>query len=424
MKILKIIIFFFLFFKVQAQNKFVLLDTLDSQKFKSELLEFYQTKFNNFNSKLNLNSQSKIYKNVYLEHQNEFLEKIKLNNFVSDKNINSYLQKLVEEILGKNKVDKNDYKILISKDSEINAYNTGDGSVIVNYGLFTVLESEDELVFVLCHEISHQQLQHVRKEIELFVKQSTSDEIINKTKEIKKLKFNKASAANSLLMKLNYKNYYQRRKKEIEADSLGFIYYKNTNRELRNTISLLQKLDVSNSEKDSLTIQNYKDIFETDLFKLKNKYFEMEKSIFNKYDYKPSYDIDSLKTHPDCATRIKKLEKLISKQLSKVDSTDNFSEIKKNASNQNLINLYLNKEYGICLYQTLKKFINNKENLFYRELIYLNLVEIQKSKLNQTTSKYIPQIDNINNSVSLNRFITFINNIRVHDLEIIISQYK
>lgn len=424
MKILKIILFFFLFFKAQSQNKFVLLDTLDSQKFKSELLEFYQLKFNNFNSKLNLNSQSKLYKNVYLEHQNEFLEKIKLNNFVTDKPINSYLQKLVEEILDKNKINKTDFKVLISKDSEINAYNTGDGSLIVNYGLFTILEDEDELVFVLCHEISHQQLQHVRKEVEHFVKQSTSDEILNKTREIKKLKFNKASAANSLLMKLNYKNYYQRRKKEIEADSLGFIYYKNTNRDLRKTISLLEKLNVSNSEKDSLTIQNYKDFFETNLFKLKNKYFEIEKSIFNKYDYKPSYEIDSLKTHPDCATRILKLEKLISKQVIKSNSTDNFSEIKRNSMNQNLINLYMSQEYGICLYETLKKFKTNRDNLFYKELIYLNLLEIQKSKLNQTTSKYLPQIDNIYNSISLNRFITFINNIRVTDLDILISRYK
>lgn len=424
MKILKLFFFYFLFFKAQSQDKFVSLDTLDSQKFKSELLEFYQLKFDDFNSKINLNSQSKLYKNVYLEHQNEFLEKIKLNNFVTDKHINSYLQKLLEEILNKNKIDKNEYKILASKDSEINAYNTGDGSLIVNYGLFTVIENEDELVFVLCHEISHQQLQHVRKEIESFVKQSTSEEILNKTKEIKKLKFNKTRAANSLLMKLNYKNYYQRRKKEIEADSLGFLYYRNTNRDLKKTISLLEKLNVSNSEKDSLTIQNYKDFFETDDLKLKNKYFDIEKSIFNKYDYKPSYEIDSLKTHPDCATRILKLEKLISTQISKSDSSDNFSEIKRNSINQNLINLYLSEEYGICLYETLKKLITNRDNLFYKELIYLNLVEIKKSKLNQTTSKYIPQIDYVYNSISLNRFINFINNIRVIDLDIIISQYK
>lgn len=425
MKFLNFCFFIIITCSSLAQDKKQLLDTSNSDSFKIELLEFYKSKYATFNKNLSLNlaEKSKLSKAIYLEYQEEFLEKINNNTFISDKSLNDYFQKLIFEILDKNKLNKKDYKILISKDSEINAYNCGDGTIVVNYGLLTVLDNEDELVFVLCHEISHQELQHVKKEVDNFVNLNTSEEIINKTKEIKKLKYNRTRAANSFLLKLNYKNYAQRRKKEIQADSLGFSFYSNTNRDLNNSLSLLKKLDESNNDKDSLEIEDYRILFESESFKLKNKYFEIEKSIFNKYDYKPVYQVDSLKTHPDCLTRIKKIEKLIINKNFKSSNSELFVDIKKNANYQNLYNLYLSGEFGICLYESLKKYkINN--DLFYKDLIFLNLVEIQKAKQNQTLSKHFPQVDYVYNSKSLNRYINLINNLKSSDLEILIQKFK
>lgn len=425
MKILNLFFFIIITYSSLAQDKKEVLDISNSDSFKFELLEFYKSKYATFNKNLSLNSveKSKLSKAIYLEYQEEFLEKIYNNTFISDKNLNDYFQKLIFEILDINKLNKKEYKILISKDHEINAYNCGDGTIVVNYGLLTILDNEDELVFVLCHEISHQELQHVKKEIDNFVSLHTSEEIIDKTKEIKKLKYNRTRAANTFLLKLNYKNYAQRRKKEIQADSLGFSFYSRTNRDLNNPLSLLKKLDESNNEKDSLVIQDYRILFETESFKLKNKYFEVEKSIFNKYDYKPAYQIDSLKTHPDCSTRIRKIEKFITNRNFKSSSSERFFEIKKNVSYQNLYNLYLSGEFGICLYESLKKFkINN--DVFYKDLIFLNLVEIQKAKENQTLSKHVPQIDYVYNSASLNRFINLMNNLKSSDIEILIQKFK
>lgn len=411
--------------KIYSQENFIKLDTLNAQKFKLSLLNFYETKFTDFNSKLTTlyPSQFKQYKNLYTEFQSEFLEKINSDNFIADSKINNYLQNLLLEIINANNLN-NFYKILVSNDSEVNAYNTGDGTIVVNYGLFTKLENEDELIFVLCHEIGHQELLHVSREVENIIKQINSEQIILATKEVKKQKYNRASMANSILTKLNYKNYFLRRKKETEADSLGLAYYKSTKRELKNTISLLEKLNSSNFEKDSVTEKDYKEIFEKEKFKIKNKYFENEETLFSKYNYTPFYEVDSLKTHPDCKTRIIKLQKYITINEGIKKGNDFFYEIKSNSLKQNLINLYISKEYGISLYETLKLLKNNKEDFFLKELIYLNLQKIYFSKLNFTSSKYIPPIDNIYNSKSLNRFINFINNIKNSDLELLINQFK
>ncbi|GAA4760255.1 MULTISPECIES: M48 family metalloprotease [Flavobacterium] len=425
MKILNILFLIVFSLKCFGQERIELLDTINSNSFKHELSEFYKLKYTTFNESLDVNSvnKSKLSKNIYLEYQKEFLEKIGNNNFISDKNLNDYAQKLLFEILDINKLAKKDYRVLVSNDSEKNAYNTGDGTIVVNYGLFTVLDNEDELVFVLCHEIGHQVLQHVKKEVDNFVSLNTSEEIINKTKEIKNLKYNRSKAANTFLLKLNYKNYFHRRKKEIEADSLGFHFYSKTKRDLNNSISLLNKLDDSNKEMDSLTVRDYKTLFETETYKIKNKYFEVEESIFKKYDYKPAYQIDSLKTHPDCLYRIKNLQKFINNQNIKAIDSSKFIELKKKANYQNLYNLYVRGEFGICLYESLKEY-KKTSSKFYKDLIFLNLIEIQKAKRNQTISKYIPQMDLVYNSPSLNRFINIINNLKNTDLEIIIQKFK
>lgn len=417
--------FIFTSLSVFCQDRFLPLDTISSNEFHIKLFEEYKSKYDRFNKNLDLinTNQKKIIEEIYIENQKDFLENIKGHNFISDKNINSYLQELIIEILSKNNIDSEKYKILLSKDSEINALNIGDGTIIINYGLFLEVENEDELVFVISHEIGHQYLNHVKNEIENFAKQSTSEEIIQKTNEIRKQKYNKATLANNLLKNIKYKNYSERRKKEIEADSIGLNLYKKTLRNPLYAISLLNKLDKSNKEQDSLTIQDYKLCFEKNEFKLKTKYFESEQSLFQKYDTKNNFNIDSLKTHPDCTTRIELLKKHIVTNGQQTNSSF-FLGIKKNCVYQNLINLYSNQNYGTCLYESLKLYKLDKNNQDLKTIIFLTLDKISKSKSNYTISKYMPSLDNKNNSQSLNRFINFINNIKMSDLEILVNQFK
>jgi Zn-dependent protease with chaperone function len=409
-----------------GQTNFVSIDT-SSVACKNDLSAEYTKKHEVANKNLSTSSSSKVQvlKEIYSETQASFIDLINNNNFVCDSKINSYLQSLLTDILIKNSLNPSEYKILLSKDSEANAYNVGDGTVVINYGLFLIVDNEDELVFVISHEIGHQHLNHVKTQIESFADISTSKEIIAKTKEIQKQKFGKASRANNLLRKIKYENYANRRKKEIEADSLGFHFYKNTKRSPNAPISLLEKLDKSDAENDTLSVEEYKFIFEKNGLKLKDKYFQAEESLFKVYDFKRNYNIDSLKTHPDCSTRIQLIKEFIDKKDNEKGSqTDTFSEIKKHSSYQNLINLFSEKEYGISLYETLKLYKKDKENPFYKELIYQNIRNLYKARMNYTINRYVPAYDVKNNSTSLNRFITFINNIKASDLELILTHFK
>lgn len=421
-----IIIFFVNCYNSLAQQNFINIDTVSSTC-KDVLVKEYKEKFKHINQDISgKNSKERnIIKELYNGIQEDFLGKINNNEFICNNNLVSYLKGLMDEILSKNNIKVEDYKILLSKDSEINAYSTGDGTIVVNYGLFLTVENEDELVSVISHELGHQFLNHMKKQIDAFAQLSTSEEIIAKTKEIKRQKFGKATKANDLIRNILYQNYEKRRKKEIEADSIGFAFYRKTLRNPKAPIHILEKLSNSDIESDSLVVADYKFIFEKNGFIVKQKYFEEEKSLFSKYDKDKRINNDSLKSHPDCETRIKIIEKQSVKSNNEPASNSRiFNEIKRNCNYQNLYNLYSSEKYGLSLYEALKLYKKNSNDSILRNIIYLNLVKIHESRLNYTITRYVPYHDNLYNSASLNRFVSYFNNIKITDFEIIISNFK
>lgn len=427
MRIVLLFLFLIKSFFVLGQLNAVSIDSTSAILCKNNLSNEFKTKFEIINKNTNYfnNAERNIIKEICSNSQNEFLDRIKSNDFLCSNTETIYLQKLLNEILTKNKINASDYKILLSKDSEVNAANLGNCIVIINYGMFLTVENEDELMFVISHEVGHQCLNHVKQSIENYAKLSTSKEIVDKTKAIQRQKFGKATKANDLLKNLIYQNYNQRRKKEIAADSLGLSLYLKTLRNPKAAVTILEKLNISDKEKDSLSIADYKSIFEKDQFKIKERYFTTEESLFSKYDTEKKIEVDSLKSHPACSKRIELINKYFNNNFKGNDiKSSEFDQIKKQSISQNLLNLFSEKRFGESLYETLKLYNNDKENKFYKNLIFSCLVQIQKSRANYTINRYIPSYDVKNNTESMNRFITFINNIKTTDLDIITNNFK
>ena len=58
------------------------------------------------------------------------------------------------------------YKCKVLNSSEINAESIPGGNIYITKGLLDAVESDDELAGVLAHEIAHNSLYHVKKEME------------------------------------------------------------------------------------------------------------------------------------------------------------------------------------------------------------------------------------------------------------------
>ena len=411
-----------------AQLNFTAIDTTASATCKLGLEEEYKAKFKVFNKGVAAatSAQKSILKDIYSGAQESFLERIQNNDFICDNELNPYLQGLMAEILTQNGINVKEYRMLLSREADVNAYNTGDGTIVVHYGLLNSVDTEDELVFVICHEVGHQYLEHRKKWVESIAQVSTSEEVIKKTREIKKQKYGRGTQATQFLKGIMYQKYSMRRQEEIEADSIGLVFYKKTLRNQTAPVTMLEKLDKSDKEKDTLTVADYRFIFEKNGVKLKDRYFEEDETLFNQYDKTPQrIDVDSLKTHPDCTTRIALLKGYLNNQFNGSPKTSSaFEKLKVNCAYQNLLNLYNAEEYGFALYEALKLYKHEPENPFLKNIIYITLVKLKDSRVSYTINRYVPSHDKLTNSASENRFISFINNIKLSDLDIIVNTFK
>lgn len=410
-----------------AQLDFKPIDTSGYKACRSSLSEEYEEKFAIALKKQSFESsaQKKVIKEIYAELQDDFLGKISGNSFICEDTYLTYLRQLLDEIIDKNNLKRDTYRILLSKDSEANAYNTGDGTIVINYGLFLILENEDELVFVMAHEVGHQHLGHVRNGILSFAKISTSEEVVARTKEIRKQKYRKGDMATSLLKKVMYQSYDERRKHEVEADSIGMTFYRNTQRSPASGMQILKKLAIADEERDSLSIADYHAIFDTENFKIKDRYLEQESGLFAQYDGERKFNIDSLKTHPACKDRLQLLEKVTKNDTaSKKTASAKFDGIKKMAVYQSLYNQISLQDYGLALYEALKLYKHNKSDKVLKDVIATCLNEIRKARVAYTFNRYVPKIDEFRHSESLNTFITFLQNIKLSDLDTMINNFQ
>ena len=257
------------------------------------------------------------------EHQKEFREiyedRFKLvkelfeeNRILASPEANEYLQSILKIIVSSNKELKDlPIRLIFSKDCWPNAYSIGEGTLVVNAGLFIYLKNEAELVFVICHELSHLYLDHgnnaIRKNIDLI----TSQEFQNKLKRISKQEYGAGAELDKLFKNFAFGIRRHSRENEAEADRQALNFMKNTGFDCKGSITCLRLLDTIDEARlfDTISLPS---TFTFPGFQFNMKWLNKESSIFGAMTEDDSpltkNEIDSLKTHPNCKKRIKLLE--------------------------------------------------------------------------------------------------------------------
>jgi len=87
------------------------------------------------------------------------------DNVVSDYEILSPIDSLVNRICDANDFDKESLKIHIVTKDEVNAFALPDEHLIIYTGLIENCENPSELVGVICHEIAHMKSNHIMKKL-------------------------------------------------------------------------------------------------------------------------------------------------------------------------------------------------------------------------------------------------------------------
>lgn len=424
-------IIFLSFFQFLFCQEYILLDTLNNEGFKKDLELFYINQTKKTEARINQISDSKLkaeLREIFAEKKSNFLDEIKNGKFVYHKEISPLIEKIFNDIKKNNSSENfNDIKIVLALDEEINAYNYGEGIVVLNLPLVLNVNDELELGFIICHEIAHQKLNHVFNSLESFLKKGNSKEMIEKAKKLKRVKYNRSALAKAEVKDFTYNTRRFSREKEHQADSLGFVYFGKTNPNyLNKSAEALVNLKYIDKEKDSLTKSDYYKIFENATVSFQDDWLETDD--LSSYNYQKNskyWNIDSLRTHPDIEVRVaylKDIFKLTEFKISEYYKL-NYLTLKSKSKYDEIFMLFYLKDYGKSLYKTMILIKTDKENPILKKMMYDNFEMILKYKneykLNQCLETESPYY-----SESYNMFLSFVRNLRTKTLNQIIKSYE
>jgi predicted Zn-dependent protease len=170
--------------------------------------------------------------------------RIKNRDYVFNSDFTEKLQLYFEKLKSKNPNIPDHIKILVARDNTPNAFCVQDGVFIVNMGLFNWIDNEQQLISVLSHELGHQILNHSENLQKKIIEKDLNSKV--QVSAIALSKINKKEKAFKLFKNHIYESSVYRRKSESEADSIGYVLFRNIGlkkSEYINSLKNLQQFD-------------------------------------------------------------------------------------------------------------------------------------------------------------------------------------
>lgn len=364
------------------------------------------------NSEFEYNKQ---YLKQIRDRHSSLKEKLQDELFYNEPILDDFIEQILSRIIKANPtLDNLEVKVLVSRNEIANASYMGSNIIILNSGLFDILETEDELAFVICHELAHLTEMHLETDIKQHLLKINSKEYKKTIRKIRRSKFNKNQKSDEFF-------YYQildftkhSRGHEIEADKKGMIYYSQAGYDLSLVKVLLQKLSKIDDIKtdDDIGLER---IFNFKQYPFKKRWLKEDKVIFGgKKELSVNKLPDSLRTHPNCDERIRSLDILKYDALSGSPRPINV-EIKSKLFYDHLLYNYEYGDLGRCVYIGLKRLKENEKDSIAIHFISSALSELYDARLRHNTRNVV-KLPSSTNNPELKKVLYFLQNIRMSEL--------
>lgn len=238
--------------------------------------------------------------NSNFELSSELFSLLNQGSILFGDTLSLYLSGIVKKITLKSEIPK-EFEVYLYKSDEYNAFVTSDGVICVSLGLLANADSEDEVAFVLSHELSHYILRHMASKmetIEKIAKKEGSDALTSSEG------YKKHESIANLVLEYS-------REQELQADSLGLVLYLNAGYHFDKVIESMYKLDYDLIPYLGLPVYLDEYLDSTIIISDKSKLDSKRSNNVYTSD-KGSYEINPLlekanSTHPDVQQRISNL---------------------------------------------------------------------------------------------------------------------
>lgn len=321
------------------------------------------------------------YEEILKAGNKSLLEAFEDDELVKDSLLLNKCNSILKRIIAANTNFKFDtIHLYINRSVIANAACYGEGTVMINLGLFLWIDNDDELALVIAHEIAHQLLNHTDSKLKKSIAMLTSEEFNDELKKIKKADYGKFDRYRKLMKGLTVESGKHSTYKESEADSLGVLLIKKAHYNTTNAAKVLLKLDKVEELFTSNKLYVVKDFFaaapiDSVYFIRKVKYNGLSAM---KITMNADKDIDSIKTHPDCAKRYATIAG--NNNPATINCCTTLNSFDKNFKERAMLELvrdkYENNSLGLCIHLCIFALKNQ-----YNPTAYYNFLSLSFSKL-------------------------------------------
>ena len=414
----KTFLFLFIFYGVLAQNveNPYLPQDMDSlriylKKINTDLISSIE---GDFSSRI-----SKVFKN----RDEKIIEMVEDSAFIFNYEIKNKLNNVLDHIYITNpEINSTNYYFFINNSMLPNAACYGDGMFQINLGLFTKLDSDDELAFVICHEIAHKLLEHPLKGVTKNVSVLNSKETKSKIKEIKKNKYGQYRATLSVIDEMLINILDHSKEVEAEADSLGFILFSKTKYEKVKALTALENL----KRVDEMVFHydvKIDSVFNLNNYPFKPYWLKKSKSLFDTDTPINDFELvsDTLKTHPEITYRVAKLAKehKINREVEINSESKEYLNIIKNIAFMASIDYAYDKKFlDLVLYMLIERFNKHQiNNEYYYPKMAVTLRRLYNIKKSHEIGKYVLPDNSLSDEKQLNTIRLFLHNLEFNEIK-------
>lgn len=364
---------------------------------------------------------------IYKELGKDFEKQVKNKDFIFNSVFDAKVKNILERLRKNNPQIPQNLKILIAKDNTPNAYCFADGTFVINMGLFNWLNNDDQLAAVVSHELGHKITEHTLKTFLSLINQNQMDKIV--VQDIKSTKENHNQRAFGVLKNRIYKKGAENRRQEIQADSLGYTVFKNSDFKEAEFVNALQRLeDFDTISPRELKVETYKKLFNLPKQAFNEKWMKKEDfSLYNYNLYKEKLNKDSLASHPEVSRRIEMLKKTFAELKTPIASdkpSDLFVTLKKAARMEILPNYFHSEDYGLGIYTAMQFLQDEEEEKYYKSWLGRCFSRIYEARKNYNLNRYLDRIESKNQSESYQQFLNFMWNLSLDEIKNIAEYYQ
>lgn len=368
---------------------------------------------------------------IYKEFGTDFEKQVKNKDFIFKSEFEASIQSMIQRLKKNNPKIPQDLKILIAKDNTPNAYCLADGTFVINMGLYSWLNNEEQIAVVISHELGHKIEEHSLKTFLKIIEQDKQDKIV--VENIKSTTTSRSQIQNQkafdIFKNTVYKKGVERRQSEMQADSLGYVIFRNSDFKKAEFVNALQRLqDFDTISPRELKVETYKKLFNLPKQAFNEKWMKKEDfSLYNYNFYKEKLNKDSLASHPEVSRRIEMLKRTFAELKTPAASekpSDLFAALQRTARMEILPNYFHSEDYGLGIYAAMQFLQDEEEEKYYKSWLGKCFTKIYEARKNYNLNRYLDRIEPKNQSESYQQFLNFMWNLSLEEIKNIADYYQ